>query len=104
MKIKYCLLLTVASISSTSFAQSSCFTNCMSTQQNNPSAGAICTTTCDEESTRPRSMLEGFTQGYESVNKVLRDEEHTKMIKRARTDCNNGIQAGCDWLRRNNIY
>lgn len=83
-------------------AQGSCFTSCMAYQQNNPSAGQICNTTCNGGGFV--NPADSFRQGYESTNRMLEDVKRQEMINRAKNDCNNGIQAGCEWLKRNNIY
>lgn len=85
-------------------AQSNCFTSCIPYQQNNPSAGQNCTTTCSGGNDGGGSLMDAYRKGYESTRSVEQDIERKKMINRAKDDCNNGIQAGCEWLRRNNIY
>jgi len=89
------------------FAQNSCFTNCMNFQSNNPNGGAICSTNCSGGGSSggygPTAM-DSFNSGYNSMNQVTQSQKQNEMINRARVDCNNGVAAGCDYLKRNNAY
>lgn len=103
--IKNVIALIASLLPILSWGQGSCFTNCMSYQQNNPSAGQICNTTCNGVGGGGFvNPMDSFRQGYESTNRMIEDAKRQEMINRAKNDCNNGIQAGCEWLRRNNIY
>lgn len=103
--MKRILSIALSAISLSSYAQNNCFTSCMAYQQNNPSAGQICNTTCNGVGGGGFvNPMDSFRQGYESTNRMIEDAKRQEMINRAKNDCNNGIQAGCEWLRRNNIY
>lgn len=98
------VVLTASLLPVLSWGQGNCFTSCMAYQQNNPSAGQICNTTCNGAGGGFANPMDSFRQGYESTNRMLEDVKRQEMINRAKNDCNNGIQAGCEWLKRNNIY
>jgi hypothetical protein len=105
--MKKMLMVLVLFIAQNSIAQNSCFTNCMNFQSNNPNGGAICSTNCGGGagvSSQGLNVGAIVGNGYAAGAAIRQDQNRNESINRAKTDCNNGIAAGCDYLKRNNIY